>query len=62
MLRRLLLLQQRAALFFNSPTLLLWAYINPQIKIISQRGQRRIIQGKNNAPMPRMDLYERLRS
>ena len=35
-------------------------YFNPQIKIISRRGQRRIIRGKNNAPMPRMDLYDSL--
>ncbi len=37
-------------------------YFNPQIKIISRRGQRRIIRGKNNAPMPRIDLYDSLRS
>ena len=35
-------------------------YFNPQIKIISRRGQRRMIRGKNNLPMPRIDLYESL--
>ena len=35
-------------------------YFNPQIKIISRRGQRRIIRGKNHVPMPRMDLYDSL--
>ena len=36
-------------------------YFNPHIKIISLK-QRKVGQGKNNMPMPRMDLYERLRS
>ncbi len=34
-------------------------YFNPQIKIISL-DQRRIGRGKNNVPIPRMDLYDRL--
>ena len=34
-------------------------YFNPQIKIISL-DQRRIGQGKNNVPIPRKDLYDKL--
>ena len=34
-------------------------YFNLQMKIVSL-DQRRMSQGKNNVPMPRMDLYDSL--